>query len=53
MLLRNPLGRRRRVGGADWGERRLFEQVRETLKRRTLPGLSTKRSGKRVAGRKK
>jgi ATP-dependent Lhr-like helicase len=28
MLLRNPLGGRRRVGGRDWGERRLFEQVR-------------------------
>ncbi len=28
MLLRNPLGRKRRVGGRDWGERRLFEQVR-------------------------
>jgi ATP-dependent Lhr-like helicase len=27
MLLRNPLGRRRRVGGHDWAERRLFEQV--------------------------
>ena len=28
MLLRNPLGRGRRVGGRDWGERRLFDQVR-------------------------
>jgi ATP-dependent Lhr-like helicase len=28
MLLRNPQGRRRRVGGADWPGRRLFEQVR-------------------------
>lgn len=28
MLLRNPLGQRRRVGGRDWGERLLFEQVR-------------------------
>lgn len=27
MLLRNPLGRQRRVGGHDWGERRLFTQV--------------------------
>jgi ATP-dependent Lhr-like helicase len=27
MLLRNPLGRRQRVGGPDWGQRRLFEQV--------------------------
>jgi ATP-dependent Lhr-like helicase len=27
MLLRNPIGRRRRVGGIDWAERRLFEQV--------------------------
>ncbi len=29
MLLRNPLGRRRRVGGATWGERELFDQVRQ------------------------
>ncbi len=28
MLLRNPLGRGRQVGGRDWGERRLFDQVR-------------------------
>jgi ATP-dependent Lhr-like helicase len=28
MLLRNPLRGGRRVGGADWGERRLFDQVR-------------------------
>ena len=28
MLLRNPLGQRRRVGGSRWGERRLFDQVR-------------------------
>lgn len=28
MLLRNPLGPRRRVGGPDWAERRLFDQVR-------------------------
>jgi Lhr-like helicase len=27
MLLRNPIGRRRKVGGHDWAERRLFEQV--------------------------
>jgi ATP-dependent Lhr-like helicase len=27
MLLRNPLGGRRRVGGPDWAERRLFAQV--------------------------
>jgi ATP-dependent Lhr-like helicase len=27
MLLRNPLGKGRRVGGRDWGERRLFDQV--------------------------
>jgi ATP-dependent Lhr-like helicase len=27
MLLRNPEGRRRRVGGPSWPERRLFEQV--------------------------
>jgi ATP-dependent Lhr-like helicase len=29
MLLRNPLGQRRKVGGADWAERRLFDQVRD------------------------
>ncbi|HEX5272752.1 MAG TPA: helicase-related protein, partial [Gemmataceae bacterium] len=28
MLLRNPLGRRQRVGGRDWGGRRLFDKVR-------------------------
>jgi ATP-dependent Lhr-like helicase len=28
MVLRNPAGRRRRVGGRDWAGRRLFEQVR-------------------------
>jgi ATP-dependent Lhr-like helicase len=28
MLLRNPLGGRRRVGGQTWGERRLFDRVR-------------------------
>jgi ATP-dependent Lhr-like helicase len=28
MILRNPLGSRRKVGGADWPERRLFEQVK-------------------------
>jgi ATP-dependent Lhr-like helicase len=28
MLLRHPGGRRPRVGGRDWGERRLFDQVR-------------------------
>ena len=28
MLLRNPLRGGRRVGGGDWGERRLFDQVR-------------------------
>jgi ATP-dependent Lhr-like helicase len=28
MLLRNPLGGKRKVGGRDWAERRLFEQVR-------------------------
>ncbi len=27
MLLRNPVGGRRRVGGHDWAERRLFDQV--------------------------
>jgi ATP-dependent Lhr-like helicase len=30
MILRNPLGQRRRVGGRDWPERRLFEQVRQS-----------------------
>jgi ATP-dependent Lhr-like helicase len=30
MLLRNPPGGRRRVGGRDWAERRLFDQVRAT-----------------------
>jgi ATP-dependent Lhr-like helicase len=29
MVLRNPEGRRRRVGGASWPERRLFEQIRD------------------------
>jgi ATP-dependent Lhr-like helicase len=28
MLLRQPLGGRRRVGGRDWAERRLFDRVR-------------------------
>ncbi len=28
MLLRHPLGRTPRVGGRDWGERRLFDRVR-------------------------
>jgi ATP-dependent helicase Lhr and Lhr-like helicase len=28
MLLRNPLGRRRRVGGPEWGARQLFDEVR-------------------------
>jgi ATP-dependent Lhr-like helicase len=28
MVLRNPLGRRKRVGGPGWVERRLFQQVR-------------------------
>jgi ATP-dependent Lhr-like helicase len=28
MLLRHPLGRRRRVGGPGWGERLLFDQIR-------------------------
>lgn len=27
MLLRNPLGRQRRVGGRSWAERRLFDEV--------------------------
>jgi ATP-dependent Lhr-like helicase len=30
MLLRNPLGGRRRVGGQDWAERRLFAQITTT-----------------------
>jgi Lhr-like helicase len=29
MILRNPLGRKRKVGGKDWAERRLFEQIRD------------------------
>ena len=29
MVLRQPEGRKRRVGGADWSERRLFESVRQ------------------------
>jgi ATP-dependent Lhr-like helicase len=29
MLLRNPEGRRQRVGGPGWADRRLFEQVRQ------------------------
>jgi ATP-dependent Lhr-like helicase len=29
MLLRNPLGRRRRVGGTTWAQRRLFSQVNQ------------------------
>jgi ATP-dependent Lhr-like helicase len=28
MVLRNPLGAKRRVGGHDWAERRLFDKVR-------------------------
>jgi ATP-dependent Lhr-like helicase len=28
MVLRNPLGRRRKVGGADWPAQRLFEHIR-------------------------
>ncbi len=28
MVLKNPLGRKRKVGGKDWAERRLFEQIR-------------------------
>jgi ATP-dependent helicase Lhr and Lhr-like helicase len=28
MVLRNPAGRKRRVGGAGWSERQLFDQVR-------------------------
>jgi len=27
MLLRNPLGKRRRVGGHEWAERRLFDKI--------------------------
>lgn len=30
MLLRHPIGRQRRVGGRDWAERRLCEQVQAT-----------------------
>ena len=28
MVLRNPAGRKRKVGGKDWTQRRLFEQIR-------------------------
>ncbi len=31
MVLRNPLGRKRKVGGKDWSERRLYEQVRAAV----------------------
>jgi ATP-dependent Lhr-like helicase len=31
MVLRNPMGRKRKVGGKDWTERRLFEQIRERV----------------------
>ena len=30
MVLRNPLGRKRKVGGKAWVERRLFEQIRDS-----------------------
>ena len=33
MVLRNPLGRKRKVGGKDWTERRLFEQIRGSCRR--------------------
>jgi len=29
MILRNPAGRKRKVGGADWTQRRLYSQLRE------------------------
>jgi ATP-dependent Lhr-like helicase len=28
MVMKNPLGRKRKVGGKDWSERRLYEQIR-------------------------
>jgi len=31
MVLRNPAGRKRKVGGKDWTERRLFNQIRERV----------------------
>ena len=31
MVLRNPAGRKRKVGGKDWTERRLFEQIRDRM----------------------
>lgn len=31
MVLRNPAGRKRKVGGKDWTERRLFDQIRERV----------------------
>ncbi len=30
MVLRNPAGRKRKVGGKDWAARRLFERIRES-----------------------
>jgi ATP-dependent Lhr-like helicase len=29
MVMRNPAGRKRKVGGKDWAERRLFDRIRE------------------------
>jgi ATP-dependent Lhr-like helicase len=46
MLLRNPLGRRQRVGGRDWGGRRLFDKVR-----RGDPGFVLLRQAEREVAR--
>jgi ATP-dependent Lhr-like helicase len=48
MLLRNPIGGRRRVGGRTWGEQRLFDRVRAAdpefpLLRQALRELSENR----------
>jgi ATP-dependent Lhr-like helicase len=45
MLLRNPLGGRRRVGGPDWAQRRLFEKVRDQH-----PGFVLLRQARRDVG---
>jgi ATP-dependent helicase Lhr and Lhr-like helicase len=31
MVMRNPAGRKRKVGGKDWAQRRLFEQIRSRM----------------------
>jgi ATP-dependent Lhr-like helicase len=44
MLLRNPMGRRQKVGGRTWGGRRLFDQVRAAD-----PGFALLRQAEREA----